>query len=56
MINPLVSGITSAGAALAAAGWAYRRGRQRQVARALAIDTPGGIVEQRFVRIGGIDQ
>ncbi len=34
----------------------YRQLRRRQVARALAITGPNGIVEDRFVRIGGIDQ
>jgi pimeloyl-ACP methyl ester carboxylesterase len=34
----------------------YRKLRQRRVARALAIDTPNGIVEGRYVRIGGVDQ
>jgi len=35
---------------------AYRKTRQRRVAKALEIDTPNRIVEKRFVRIGGIDQ
>ena len=37
-------------------GLAWRKARQRRVARALEITTPNGIVEQRFVPIGGIDQ
>jgi pimeloyl-ACP methyl ester carboxylesterase len=39
-----------------AAGLAYRAMRQHQVAKALVIDTPNGIVEERFLRIGGVDQ
>jgi len=34
----------------------YRKLRQRRVAKALAIDTPNGIVEAGYVRIGGVDQ
>jgi len=37
-------------------GLVYRRERQRQIARRLAIDSPDGIDEERFIRIGGIDQ
>ena len=39
-----------------AGGLAYRKVRQRQVAQALVIDTPNGLAEERFVRVGGIDQ
>ena len=39
-----------------AGGLAYRKSRQRRVAQALVIDTPNGIVEERFIRVGGIDQ
>jgi pimeloyl-ACP methyl ester carboxylesterase len=35
---------------------AWRRARQRRVAKQLEITTANGIVEQRFVRVGGIDQ
>src|SRR5918993_5606952 len=53
-------GIIAAAAGVAAApiagGLAYRKSRQRQVAQALVIDTPNGIVEERFVRVGGIEQ
>lgn len=45
-----VVGIPVAGAA------AYRQLRRRRTARALRIDTPNGIAEQRYVRVGGIDQ
>lgn len=34
----------------------YRKLRQRRVARTLVIDTPHGIAEGRFVRLGGVDQ
>ena len=37
-------------------GLAWRRARQRHVAKALEVTTPNGIVEQHFVRVGGIDQ
>ena len=37
-------------------GLAYRKVRQRRVAKTLTIGTPNGIVEERFVRIGGIEQ
>ena len=40
----------------AVGGLAWRKARQRRVAKALEIDTPNGIVEQRFVKVGGIDQ
>jgi pimeloyl-ACP methyl ester carboxylesterase len=39
---------------LAALG--YRELRRRRTARLLAIDTPRGIVEERYVRIGGVEQ
>jgi pimeloyl-ACP methyl ester carboxylesterase len=41
---------------LALAGLGYRAWRQHELAAALAIHTPNGIDEARFVRIGGIDQ
>src|SRR5262245_54157708 len=40
----------------AVAALAYRKLRQRRVARGLAINTPNGIAEGRFVRLGGVDQ
>jgi len=56
----MIGTILASGAALAGVpvvgGLAYRKARQRQAAKALEIDTPNGIVEQRFVRVGGIDQ
>jgi len=39
-----------------AGGLAYRKSHQRKVAQALVINTPNGIVEERFVRVGGVDQ
>jgi pimeloyl-ACP methyl ester carboxylesterase len=56
MIGTILAGAAGVLAAPAVGGLAWRRARQRQVANALEIDTPNRIVEQRFVRIGGIDQ
>lgn len=42
--------------AIIVVGLAYRTWRQHEVAQALAITTPNGIVEGSFVRIGGIEQ
>ncbi|MEV4753814.1 alpha/beta hydrolase [Micromonospora sp. NPDC049559] len=47
---------TAALVALVGGALGYRALLRRRVARALAIDTPNGIDEERFVRIGGIDQ
>jgi pimeloyl-ACP methyl ester carboxylesterase len=53
-------GIIAAAAGVAAlpiaGGLVYRKARQRKVAQALVIKTPNGIVEERFVRVGGVDQ
>ena len=56
LIPTVLAGFAVALAAPVAAGLAYRKLRQFQKARALEITTPDGIVEERFVRIGGIDQ
>jgi pimeloyl-ACP methyl ester carboxylesterase len=56
MIGKALAGAAGIIAVPAVGGLAWRKGRQRQVAKALEITTPNGIVEQRFVRIGGIDQ
>jgi hypothetical protein len=56
MIGNILGGAAGIIAALAVGGLAWRRARQRRVAKALVIDTPNGIVEQRFVKVGGIDQ
>jgi len=54
---PLLLGALAATAGLAVSGaLGYRALRQRRVARTLEIEGPHGIVEDRFVRIGGIDQ
>jgi pimeloyl-ACP methyl ester carboxylesterase len=50
-------GITLAATAVpVVGGLAWRKARQRRTAKALEIDTPNGIVEQRFVKLGGVDQ
>jgi pimeloyl-ACP methyl ester carboxylesterase len=56
VIGAILGGVAGVIAAPAVGGLAYRKARQRRVAKALVIDTPDGIVEQRFVRIGGIEQ
>lgn len=56
MLRPILAGVAGAIAAPMVGGLAYRKLRQRQVAKALTIGTPNGIVEERFVRIGGIEQ
>jgi pimeloyl-ACP methyl ester carboxylesterase len=53
MIGTILAGVI---AVPAVGGLGYREVRRRRVAKALEIDTPNGIVEQRFVRVGGIDQ
>jgi pimeloyl-ACP methyl ester carboxylesterase len=56
MIRTILAGAAGVLAAPVVGGLAWRKARQRRVAKALVIDTPNGIVEQRFVNIGGIDQ
>ncbi len=56
MYGLILAGAAGVIAAPAIGGLAYRKTRQRQVARALEIDTPNAVVEQRLVRIGGIDE
>jgi pimeloyl-ACP methyl ester carboxylesterase len=56
MIGTILGSAAGIIAAPTVGGLAYRKARQRQGAKALVIDTPNGIVEQRFVKIGGIDQ
>ena len=56
MIGVVLGSATGITALAAAAAPAYRKLRQRRVARTLAIDTPTGIAEGRYVRIGGVDQ
>jgi hypothetical protein len=56
MIGTILAGAAGAVAAPTVGGLAWRRARQRRVAKALEITTPNKIVEQRFVQVGGIDQ
>ena len=56
MIGTMLGGAAALIAAPAVGGLAWRKTRQRRVAKALEITTPTGIVEQRFVRVGGIGQ
>jgi len=56
MIARILVGVAGAIATPVVGGLAYRKMRQRQVAKALRIGTPNGIVEERFVRIGGLEQ
>jgi pimeloyl-ACP methyl ester carboxylesterase len=56
MVGTLLAGVAALVGVPLAGALAYRTARQRQAAKALEIDTPNRIVEQRYVRIGGIDQ
>ena len=56
MIGAIAAAAAGVIAVPTAGGLAYRKSRQRRVAQALVIDTPNGIVEERFVRVGGIEQ
>jgi pimeloyl-ACP methyl ester carboxylesterase len=56
MIGRILAGAAGVIATPAVGGLAWRTARQRRVARELEITTPNRIVEQRFVRVGGIDQ
>ncbi len=56
MLFKMLTGLGSVIALLIMGGLVYRRERQRLTAKMLAINTPNGIVEERFVRVGGIDQ
>jgi len=56
VIGRILAGVGALLAVPVVAGLAYRTVRQRRVAKALRIDTPSGIAEERFVPIGGIDQ
>jgi pimeloyl-ACP methyl ester carboxylesterase len=56
MMTRILVSVAGAIAATVIGGLAYRKVRQRQVAKALRIDTPNGICEERFVQIGGIEQ
>ena len=52
----MLAGAAGVIAAPAVGGLAWRTARQRQAAKALEITTPNGVVEQRFAKVGGIDQ
>jgi proline iminopeptidase len=56
MITTLTAGAVAALSAPIAGALVHRSVRRRRAARALAIDTPNGIVDARFVPIGGIEQ
>jgi pimeloyl-ACP methyl ester carboxylesterase len=56
MIETILAGAAVVVAAPIVAGLAYRAVRRRRVAKTLTIATANGIVEEHFVRIGGIDQ
>jgi pimeloyl-ACP methyl ester carboxylesterase len=53
----IVAGSAAGAVVLVAAGLlGYRAVVQRRTARMLAISTPAGITESRYIRIGGVDQ
>ena len=56
MIGSVLAGLAALVAVPVVGGLAWRITHQRRTAKALKIDTPNGIVEQRFVKLGGIDQ
>jgi pimeloyl-ACP methyl ester carboxylesterase len=56
MIGTILAGTGALLAVPVVGGLAWRRARQRRTAKALEITTPNGILEQRFVKLGGIDQ
>lgn len=56
MIGTILGGAAGVLALPVVGGLAWRKARQRRVAKALEIDTANGIVEERFVKVGGIDQ
>jgi hypothetical protein len=55
-IGTMLAGAAGVIAAPAVGGLAWRTARHRQAAKALEITTPNGVVEQRFAKVGGIDQ
>src|SRR5215213_9994399 len=56
MIGKVLGGTAGIIAAPVVGGLVWRKARQRRVAKALEITTPNGIVEERFVKVGGIEQ
>lgn len=56
MIEIVAACVVGAAGVAAAGALTYRQIRRRRTARTLAIRTPNGIAEERYVRIGGVDQ
>jgi pimeloyl-ACP methyl ester carboxylesterase len=56
MIGTILAGTATLIAVPVVAGLAWRKARQHRVAESLEIRTPNRVVEQRFVKVGGIDQ
>jgi pimeloyl-ACP methyl ester carboxylesterase len=56
MIGSVLAGLAALIAVPVVGGLAWRKAHQRRTADALRIDAPNGVVEQRFVKLGGIDQ
>ncbi|MCW2642839.1 MAG: hypothetical protein JWP76_5145 [Dactylosporangium sp.] len=56
MIETILAGVAGVVATPIAGGLVYRAMRRSRVAKTLAIATANGIVEERFVSIGGVDQ
>jgi pimeloyl-ACP methyl ester carboxylesterase len=56
MIGSILAAAAGVIAAPVVGGLAWRTARQRRAAKALEINSPNGIVEQHFVKVGGIDQ
>jgi pimeloyl-ACP methyl ester carboxylesterase len=56
MIGSILAAAAGVIAAPVVGGLAWRTARQRRAAKTLEIDSPNGIVEQHFVKVGGIDQ
>jgi pimeloyl-ACP methyl ester carboxylesterase len=56
MIGKLLAIIIGAFSLVLLGGITYRKVRQTRIARMLKITSPNGISEERFVRIGGVDQ
>lgn len=55
-MTAVLTGVVGVMATVLVGGLSYRAYRQRRVSRALEIDHLKRVVEQRFVRLGGIDQ
>jgi pimeloyl-ACP methyl ester carboxylesterase len=55
-MTAVLIGVVGVKATVLGGGLIYRASRQRRVSKVLEMDYPKRIVEQRFVRLGGIDQ